>query len=136
VNQMCDRLLHLGFVWRLWESLWFPRFAIIPKITGPRRAPYIGSHWDIAVGIKSALDQYKVDTGSYPKSLQDLVQQPGGTTNWHGPYFDPPRPPTDPWGNQYIYHFPGVHNPSGYDLSSMGPDGKEGTQDDIVNWTK
>jgi general secretion pathway protein G len=42
--------------------------------------------------------------------------------------------PTDPWHNPYIYYFPGKHNPSGYDLLSAGPDGKEGTADDIGNW--
>ena len=41
----------------------------------------------------------------------------------------------DPWGNPYIYYYPGKHNPDSYDLLSAGPDGKEGTDDDIGNWT-
>ena len=32
--------------------------------------------------------------------------------------------------------FPGKHNPNGFDLFSVGPDGKAGTDDDIGNWTK
>ena len=32
--------------------------------------------------------------------------------------------------------FPGKHNANSYDLLSVGPDGKEGTDDDIGNWTK
>jgi hypothetical protein len=36
--------------------------------------------------------------------------------------------PKDPWGNPYIYYYPGKHNPTGYDLLSVGPDGKEGTE--------
>ena len=28
----------------------------------------------------------------------------------------------------------GKHNDRGYDLMSMGPDGKAGGDDDIVNW--
>ena len=44
--------------------------------------------------------------------------------------------PIDPWGDQYIYEYPGKHNPKRYDLSSAGPDGKPGTDDDIVNWEK
>ena len=40
----------------------------------------------------------------------------------------------DPWDNPYIYYYPGKHNANGYDLLSVGPDGKEGTDDDIGNW--
>jgi general secretion pathway protein G len=42
--------------------------------------------------------------------------------------------PKDPWGSAYVYYFPGKHNPNAYDLFSVGPDFKEGTQDDIGNW--
>ncbi len=76
-----------------------------------------------------------MDTGFFPKSINDLIQQPSSTTNWHGPYFDPPQIPIDPWGDKYIYEFPGKHNPDSYDLMSAGPDGKTGTDDDIGNWT-
>jgi general secretion pathway protein G len=88
--------------------------------------------FDIHGGIKTALDSYEVDNGYYPKSLQDLLQQPSGATNWHGPYL--PGPPVDPWGHKYIYEYPGKHNTNGYDLSSAGPDGKPGTGDDIGSW--
>ncbi len=40
----------------------------------------------------------------------------------------------DPWGNPYQYHIPGTKNPDEYDVYSMGPDGKAGTEDDIGNW--
>ena len=42
--------------------------------------------------------------------------------------------PNDPWGNPYVYRYPGTHNPNGYDLFSIGPDGREGN-DDIDNWS-
>jgi general secretion pathway protein G len=29
---------------------------------------------------------------------------------------------------------PGTHNPDSYDVWSLGPDGINGTQDDIGNW--
>jgi general secretion pathway protein G len=63
-----------------------------------------------------------------------LIQQPGDVKGWHGPYLDSNQLPVDPWGNPYIYYFPGKHNASGYDLLSAGLDGKEGTDDDIGNW--
>ena len=110
---------------------------VIPKIAGSsERARVTAATADINGGIKSALGQYEVDNGFYPKSLQDLIVQPSNAKNWHGPYFDPPKLPTDPWGNPYVYYFPGKHNASSYDLLSVGPDGKEGTDDDVVNWSK
>ncbi|HEX7652662.1 MAG TPA: type II secretion system major pseudopilin GspG [Verrucomicrobiae bacterium] len=110
---------------------------VIPKIAGSsERARVTAATTDINGGIKSALGQYEVDNGFYPKSLNDLLTQPNNAKNWHGPYFDPPKLPIDPWGNQYIYYFPGKHNASSYDLLSAGADGKEGTDDDIGNWQK
>ena len=110
---------------------------VIPKIAGSsERARVTAATADINGGIKSALGQYEVDNGFYPKSLQDLIAQPSNAKNWHGPYFDPPKLPVDPWGNPYVYYFPGKHNVSSYDLLSVGPDGKEGTDDDVVNWSK
>ena len=108
---------------------------VIPRIAGSsERARVTAATADINGGIKSALGAYEVDNGFYPHSLQDLLVQPATAKNWHGPYLD--KLPTDPWGNPYIYYFPGKHVPGSYDLLSAGPDGKEGTDDDIVSWTK
>ncbi len=41
--------------------------------------------------------------------------------------------PLDPWGHSYQYVCPGVHNPTGFDLFSLGQDGVE-SADDIGNW--
>ena len=108
---------------------------VIPKIVGrSQQARITAAQTDINGGIKTALDAFEVDNGFFPKSLQDLLQQPSTARNWHGPYLD--KLPVDPWGNPYIYYYPGKHNPNSYDLLSVGPDGKEGTDDDIVNWSK
>lgn len=40
----------------------------------------------------------------------------------------------DPWGSPYKYANPGKHNPSSFDLYSIGPDRIEGTSDDMGNW--
>jgi general secretion pathway protein G len=108
---------------------------VIPRIVGrSEQARVTAAQTDINAGIKSALGQYEVDNGFYPRSLQDLIVQPSNAKNWHGPYLD--KLPVDPWNNPYIYYFPGKHTPNGYDLLSVGPDGKEGTDDDIVSWAK
>jgi general secretion pathway protein G len=90
------------------------------------------NQYDIKGGLKTALDRYEIDNGYYPSNFNNLILKPTGTTNWNGPYLD--GIPVDRWGNKYIYEFPGKHNPSSYDLMSVGPDGKKGTEDDIGNW--
>ena len=85
--------------------------------------------------LKVSLGAYEVDTGGFPTSQQGLgalVHPPPGVTNWHGPYRRAVY--KDPWEHDYIYVYPGIHNRSGFDLSSMGPDGKAGDADDIRNW--
>src|SRR6185437_12507398 len=108
---------------------------VIPKLTGTsEKARMTAAMTDIKGGIKTAIDRYEVENGTYPKSLQDLITRPNDAKNWGGPYLD--DLPKDPWGNPYVYVFPGRNNASGYDLYSLGPDGQDGTADDIGNWTK
>ena len=83
----------------------------------------------------TALDAFEVDNGYYPKGksgLNDLVQAPRDAQSWRGPYLK--EVPKDPWNNDYLYECPGRRNPTSYDLSSGGPDGKTGSDDDITNW--
>jgi general secretion pathway protein G len=106
---------------------------VIPKIAGTsEHSKEVAAVADIKGGIKTALDRYEIDNNTYPRSLNDLVQAPSDAKHWNGPYLD--QLPIDPWGNPYIYYFPGKHNQNGYDLLSAGLDGKEGTDDDIGNW--
>lgn len=42
--------------------------------------------------------------------------------------------PKDPWGMEYQYRNPGQKSKKGYDLWSVGPDGVDGTDDDVGNW--
>lgn len=79
----------------------------------------------------TSIDMFEVDNGRYPKTLNDLMIQPRDTPSWHQ-YME--SIPLDPWQHPYIYTFPGKHRPNSYDLMSMGPDGKIGGDDDIVNW--
>lgn len=107
---------------------------VVPKMMGrSEQARQAAARADLAA-IKTALDAYEVDNGSYPKSIQDLIQQPRESKNWHGPYLE--KIPQDPWGNEYTYTMPARRNASGYDLTSIGPDSKEGTEDDFGNWSK
>jgi general secretion pathway protein G len=90
--------------------------------------------------MKAPLLTYKIQMGSYPtteQGLQALVTAPAAVADrWSGPYVELTngKLPLDPWKNPYQYSCPGTHNKDGYDLWSMGPDGKSGTDDDIGNW--
>jgi general secretion pathway protein G len=84
--------------------------------------------------MATSLLTYKQDTGDYPTTRQGfmaLIKAPAGVQGWHGPYLRGNNVPTDPWRNPYHYHYPGIHNPNGYDVWSSGPDG---IADDIGNW--
>ena len=92
----------------------------------------------VTESIKLPLTSYRIAMGDYPSTsegLQALIAAPASRAEaWHGPYFSDPKLPVDPWGEAYIYHYPGVHNTKGYDIYSKGPDKVEGTADDIGNW--
>jgi general secretion pathway protein G len=111
---------------------------VLPKFSGTtERARRTQAQTQIAT-FGTALDNFEVDVGHYPNGrsgLLELIQQPRDAVEWHGPYLkNETSIPPDPWGNDYLYECPGKHNPNGYDLTSMGPDGREGGDDDISNW--
>src|ERR1700757_2445202 len=74
------------------------------------RAKRVKAQADLAQ-IKSALDRYYLDNGSYPttdQGLAGLISAPSsGNTpkDWGGPYIE--KVPPDPWGNSYFYQSDG-----------------------------
>jgi type II secretory pathway pseudopilin PulG len=56
--------------------------------------------------LGSSLDQYRLDNGTYPTSLDELQQKPAAAANWNGPYLKK-AVPNDPWGFPYKFKFPG-----------------------------
>ncbi len=107
---------------------------VIPKFTGRSKQAKVTAAKTEISSVETALDTFEVDNGYYPESLNELIEAPADASNWRGPYLKK-AVNADPWGNGYVYEMPGRHNESGYDLMSMGPDGKSGGDDDIVNWT-
>jgi len=92
--------------------------------------------------LGTALDNYRLDNGSYPTTDQGLGALESKPTrdpvpvSWRGPYLKR-EVPVDPWGRSYLYKSPGDHNVTGYDLSTLGRDGVPGGTDedaDITNW--
>jgi general secretion pathway protein G len=87
--------------------------------------------------LGKALDQFRIDTGSYPtteQGLEALNKNPGNNPKWAGPYLKK-SVPNDPWDKPYLYKSPGEH--SDYDLYSLGKDGQQGgtkEAEDVTNW--
>lgn len=113
---------------------------IVPKIAHRGEDAKIAAAQADIKSIGVALDMFEVDCGHYPygkNGLQDLLVQPRDAQNWKGPYLkDQTGMPKDPWGHPYVYEFPGRHTANSYDLTSAGPSGQLGNQDNIANWKK
>jgi len=115
---------------------------IVPNIAGRSDvARKTAARTDIESNLATALDLYHMDTGRYPTTEQGLMALVKAPTSgpvpaqWSGPYLKKKKIPKDPWGHDYSYVCPGAHNPDNYDLSSLGADGVE-SSDDITNWEK
>ena len=75
-----------------------------------------------AVQQAQLVEQYMLQKrGKCPKSWQDL--KAAGISG---------KVVKDPWGNDFILKCPGEHGTA--DVSSAGPDGEPGTEDDITAW--
>ena len=86
--------------------------------------------------FEAALNQYAIDVGNYPLTKEGLLSlwtAPNDADGWDGPYIQRPIF-LDPWKNPYIYKSPSDRPGYEYEIVSMGPDGKEGTEDDITGW--
>jgi general secretion pathway protein G len=82
-------------------------------------------------GLKTSLNLYKLDAGTYPETKQGLsaLRQIPTTgkipKNWRrGGYVFKEERFIDPWGNKLIYKSPGRY--SDYEIISYGADGQPG----------
>jgi len=88
--------------------------------------------------LGAILDMYKLELKHYPnqqQGLQALIEAPADEPKWTGPYLKNKEALIDPWGQPYVYKFPGTHGD--YDLYSLGADGREGGNGenaDIISW--
>ncbi|MBY0562351.1 type II secretion system major pseudopilin GspG [Hyphomicrobium sp.] len=106
--------------------------VLLASLVAPRVIGYLGSSRTKTAKVQIAslstsLELFKLDTGRYPdarEGLSALVQRPSGVNAWNGPYLKIDRVPLDPWGQPYIYRFPGQHG--AFDIISLGADKREG----------
>lgn len=84
--------------------------------------------------LQTKLESYRVSAGRYPteqQGLKALVERP--TTA--------PEPGrwvklmssirVDPWGNEFVYRYPGSRDPATFEIVCLGEDGELGTDDDL-----
>ncbi|WP_010582265.1 type II secretion system major pseudopilin GspG [Schlesneria paludicola] len=115
-----------------------------PRILGSKQKADISAAKTQMGMLFSALETYVVDMADYPdsdKGLNALLEDPSEDeekkSKWGGPYIKKSQIPKDPWGNDYQYEYPGTHSDSKRkepEIWSMGPDGQDGTDDDITSW--
>jgi general secretion pathway protein G len=95
--------------------------------------------------IGEALELYKLQNGRYPTTEQGLAALVRKPTSEPVPSSYPPggylneKQLVDPWGSTFRYESPGRNNTFSFDLSSLGPDGREdgeGEDADLVNWDR
>jgi len=86
--------------------------------------------------LHAAVNQFKMDTGRFPaedEGLMALIVQPSDVIIWEpGGYLETTEISPDGWGNEFIYE---LYPESGkqFAIRSMGPDGEEGTEDDLLS---
>lgn len=114
-----------------------------PRILGSKQKADISAAKTQMGMLMSSLETYVVDMRAYPDTevgLDALINDPSTEddekkSKWGGPYIKKSQLPKDPWGNDYKYEYPGTHTKNKEpEIWSMGPDGQEGTDDDIVSW--
>ncbi len=115
---------------------------VAPRIIGSQKKADIKAAKTQIGMIKAALEHYALDTKSYPtteQGLQALIERPADldeSVPWEGPYLSGALP-KDPWGNEYMYEYPGTHtNSDEPEIWSLGPDKEDNTEDDICSWDK
>ncbi len=121
--------------------------AVLATLVAPNVFQHVGSAKDATAKsqiemLGAALDAYRLDNGRYPTTQQGLqalweapVREPR-PSRWRGPYLRK-AVPQDPWSNAYIYRSPAEQSRGGYDLLSLGADGRpggEGENADITSW--
>ena len=114
--------------------------AMIAAFAAPRALKWLGGAKADAARVQieaigTGIDLYRLEVGTFPPDLEALVRRPSGAERWNGPYLKKNTVPVDPWGNAFVYRYPGENGE--YDLLSLGADGAEGGEGeagDIKSW--
>lgn len=108
--------------------------VVVTKFTGKVEQARITTTKANLKILHSAVNQFKMDTGRFPTEdvgLTELIERPSDVTVWEE-YLETTELPKDGWGNDFIYE---LYPESGrqFAIRSAGPDGEEGTEDDLLS---
>ena len=115
---------------------------IAPRFMGRTEdAKAVKAKIDIAA-LETSFKLYRLDNSNYPTTEQGilaLIEKPSTEPvpmNWKEKgYLAKAKIPKDPWGREYLYLSPGIHDD--YDIISYGADGApggDGKNRDINSW--
>ena len=91
--------------------------------------------------FESALEQFRVEMKRWPTEEEGLtvlwskeaLANDDDKARYGGPYLKEAKP-KDAWGNAWVFRVPStIIEGQPFDIVSNGPDGQEGTEDDISN---
>jgi len=91
--------------------------------------------------FENALETFRVEMKRWPTEEEglavlwskDALSSEEDQAKYGGPYLKEPKP-KDTWGNEWIFRAPSTMiEGANFDIVSIGPDGQEGTEDDISN---
>ena len=91
--------------------------------------------------FESAIEQFRVEMKRWPTEEEGLtvlwskeaLSTDEDKAKYGGPYLKEPKP-KDAWGNPWVFRAPStIIDGANFDIVSNGPDGQEGTEDDISN---
>jgi general secretion pathway protein G len=91
--------------------------------------------------FENALETFRVEMKRWPTEEEglavlwskDAISSDEDKAKYGGPYLKEPKP-KDTWGNAWIFRAPStIIDGANFDIVSVGPDGQEGTEDDISN---
>ncbi len=110
---------------------------VVPSLMGRQQKAMVDRAKLDVKSIEKALEFYTTDhSGNYPETLQELYNPQPLEDGKKPKYLDKIL---DPWGKPYHYlspaqatqYFPNGDHPA---ISSDGPDGQQGSNDDVNNW--
>lgn len=98
---------------------------VVVKISGQGEKAKRQATWTQADILKAAIAQFEMEVGRWPTDLKELVFE--GDEKWPGPFLDSPEVPKDAWGSDFHFEMKGKF----IRVTSPGPDGTLGTEDDL-----
>lgn len=117
--------------------------AILATLVAPNVLQHVGTARETTARsqiemLGVALDSYRLHAGRYPSTQEGLealwTRPAGASASWRGPYLRR-AVPLDPWGNPYEYVSPGATDRAGYELRSLGADGRRGGEGEDADIT-